>query len=300
MDKIRIDSRPDLSGGRLVLAFTGWMDGGEVSTGTVKGLIDEFGAEPFAEVDPEGFYVCSFPGDPQTSALVRPHIKVRDGLVESVELPSSRFYCAEDRKLAFFVGKEPHLNWRQFADCVLEFAAELGIESMYFVGSFTGSVPHTREPRLHLLVSHESLKEPLLRFGFRPTNYEGPGSFMTYFNTRASERDLSMVNIVAEIPAYLGGTNPSSIEAVTRRLAAMLEIEVDLSRLRQASNKWEATVSEAIGEEAEMAEHIRELEKQYDDDLLESTSKDGLVPGLDGFLTREEELPEASDEPGEV
>jgi len=281
MNKIKIDSRPDLSDGRLVLAFSGWMDGGEVSTGTVTGLIDELGAEAFAEIDPEGFYVCSFPGDPETAALVRPHIKVRDGLVESVELPSSRFYCAEDRKLALFVGKEPHLNWREFADCVLEFAVELGIGSIYFVGSFAGSVPHTREPRLHLLVSDPSLKEPLLRFGLRLTNYEGPGSFMTYFNTRASERGLSMANIAAEIPAYLGGANPSSIEAVTRRLASMLEVEIDLSRLRQASNQWEAKVSEAIDGESEMSEHIRELEKQYDDDLLESMSKDSLVPGLD-------------------
>ena len=281
MNKIRIDSRPDLSDGRLVLAFTGWMDGGEVSTGTVTGLIDELGARAFAEIDPEGFYVCSFPGDPETTALVRPHIKVRDGLVESVELPSSRFYCAEDRKLALFVGKEPHLNWRQFADCVLEFAVELGIASIYFVGSFAGSVPHTREPRLHLLVSHPSLREPLLRFGLRPTNYEGPGSFMTYFNTRASERELAMANIAVEIPAYLGGRNPFSIEAVTRRLASMLEIEVDLSRLRQASNQWEAKVSEAIDGESEMSGHIRELEKQYDDDLLDSMSKENLVPGLD-------------------
>ena len=38
---------------------------------------------------------------------------------------------------------------------------------------------------------------------------------------------------------------------------------------------------EAIEGESEMSEHIRSLEKQYDDDLLESMSKDSLVPGLD-------------------
>ncbi len=284
MEKVKIDFRPDLVEGRLILAFTGWMDGGEVSTGTVKGLIEELAAEPFAEIDPEGFYVCSFPGDPETTSLVRPHIKVRDGLVEAVELPKNQFFAAEDRKLALFVGKEPHLNWREFADCVLEFAVDLGITSFYFVGSFAGSIPHTREPRLHLLVSDPKLKEPLLRFGLRPTNYEGPGSFMTYFNTRASERGLSMANIAAEIPSYLGGVNPSSIEAVTRRLAGMLEIEVDLARLRQASHQWEAQVSEAIESQTEIADHIRDLESQYDDDLLESSSEDSVVPGIDDFL----------------
>ena len=40
-----------------VLAFSGWMDGGDVSTGTVRRLVDLLGAKPFADIDP-----CGFPG----------------------------------------------------------------------------------------------------------------------------------------------------------------------------------------------------------------------------------------------
>ncbi len=275
-DKLTINSRPDLKGGRMLLAFTGWMDGGDVSTGTVQGLVDEFSAEPVAEIQSDGFYICSFPGSMELTALFRPHIQIEDGIVKKFETSRNRFYANEQRKIAFFVGKEPNLNWREFSQCVFDFASELGISSIYFVGSFAGSVPHTREPRLHVSVSNPRLREKLKRYDLRPTNYEGPGSFMTYLTTLATERGVEMANIVAEIPAYLQGANPSSIEAVTRRLAAILELEVDLSKLRCASNAWESQVSEAIREDSDMTETIRKLEEQYDDDLLDSEAGFGL------------------------
>ena len=39
-DALRMDDVPRLEGGTLVLAFNGWMDGGDVSTGTVRRLVE--------------------------------------------------------------------------------------------------------------------------------------------------------------------------------------------------------------------------------------------------------------------
>ena len=72
---------PELDNATLVLALSGWMDGGEVSTGTVKRLVDLLQAEPLAEIDPDPFYLYSFPGSMEVAALFRPHIKIEDGLV---------------------------------------------------------------------------------------------------------------------------------------------------------------------------------------------------------------------------
>ena len=44
-DKLHIYSRPNVQGARLLLGFTGWMDSGEVSTGTVEGFIQKLGAK---------------------------------------------------------------------------------------------------------------------------------------------------------------------------------------------------------------------------------------------------------------
>ena len=51
-DKLKIYKRPKLRNPRLLLGLSGWMDGGEVSTGTMKCLIDKLGAVRFAEIVP--------------------------------------------------------------------------------------------------------------------------------------------------------------------------------------------------------------------------------------------------------
>ncbi|NIP85628.1 MAG: hypothetical protein GTO03_08720, partial [Planctomycetales bacterium] len=101
------------------------------------------------------------------------------------------------------------------------------------------------------------------------SGYEGPGSFTSYLMTRAQPEGLEMASLVAEIPGYLQGANPSSIEAVTRRLAKILQLPLDLDSLRSASTKWELEVSSAIEENEELAEKVRELEDMYDNDLLD-------------------------------
>src|SRR5205807_9246742 len=122
-------------------------------------------------------------------------------------------------RLILFLGKEPNLHWRAFGDAVLELARQVGIRRMLFVGSFGGSVPHTREPRLFVTCSDARLLAEMEQYGLRRTGYKGPGSFSSYLLTRAPAAGLEMTSLVAEIPGYLQGRNPMSIEAVTRRLA---------------------------------------------------------------------------------
>lgn len=261
--------RPQLKDGTLVLAFSGWMDGGDVSTGTVERLIDLLDAKPIAEIDGELFYIYSFPAPMELASLFRPHIEIDDGVVKSFELPSNIFYCHADANLVLFVGKEPNMNWRLFGRCIFKLAEEIGIKRILFVGSFGGAVPHTREPRLYVTCSDATLLPTMEKFGVRRTEYKGPGSFTTYLLTQAPDSGVEMTSLVAEIPGYLQGPNPTSIEAVTRRLAKILQLPLELDELRLASTTWELQVSGAIDEDEDLAEKVRHLEEEYDNDLLE-------------------------------
>jgi proteasome assembly chaperone (PAC2) family protein len=107
------------------------------------------------------------------------------------------------------------------------------------------------------------------RYGVRPTVYEGPGSFTSHLLTRAPSAGLEMISLVAEIPGYLQGRNPMSIEAVTRRLAKILQLPLDLGALRTESTEWELEVSRVIGKDKDMAKTVRRLEEAYDNELLE-------------------------------
>jgi proteasome assembly chaperone (PAC2) family protein len=260
---------PPLDNATLVLAFSGWMDGGDVSTGTVNRLVEQLGASPAAQIDDEGFYILSFPGAMEITALFRPRIEIRDGLVRSLDMPTNIFYAAPEQNLLLFTGKEPNTNWGRFADLLLEAVRLANVTRLIFIGSFGGSVPHTREPRLYGTVSHHTLKPVLKKYGIRPSTYDGPASFASYLMAVAAKRKLPMISLVAEIPSYVEGANPPSIAAVARRLSAILGIQVTLAELRGESDEWETRVTAAVAKDADLAQQIRKLEEEYDDDLIQ-------------------------------
>ena len=264
---------PQLERATLVLAFSGWMDGGDVSTGTVERLVHLLAAKPIAEIDPEPFYLYNVPGPMEIVTLFRPHVEIEDGHIKSIRMPENVFYVHPPANLVLFVGKEPNLRWRAFGECVLEFARQLGVARILFVGSFGGSVPHTREPRLFITCSDPQLLPEMEKYGLRRTAYSGPGSFTSYLMMQAQPVGVQMVSLVAEIPSYLQGTNPLSIEAVTRRLAKILKLPLDLASLRAASTEWELNVSNAIEQNEDLAQLVRRLEDEYDNQLLEQADE---------------------------
>jgi proteasome assembly chaperone (PAC2) family protein len=145
----------------------------------------------------------------------------------------------------------------------------MDIKRFIFIGSFGGSIPHTREPRLFASISHLHLKPLLQKHGFRFSDYEGPSSLASMLLSQCPDRGVEMMTLVAEIPGYLNGANPLSIEAVTRRLASIMNLQVDLDALRRASDEWEVQITQAVEKDAELAETVKKLEDQYDNELIE-------------------------------
>jgi len=260
---------PKLKDATLLLALSGWMDGGEVSTGTVKQVMGRREVKRIALIEPDEFYIYNFPGSMEVASLFRPHVKYEDGIVTEFEPPANVFWADEAANLVFFVGKEPNLKWPTFADCLFTLAKQVGVSRIVFIGSFGGSVPHTRQPRLFGSVSHDHLKAELSKYGVKFSDYEGPGSFASMLLHEAKKHDVEMLSFVAEIPGYLEGMNPLSIEALSKRLAHMLNQQIDLTELRAAGFDWESRVSKAVAKDDDLAETIRKLEEEYDNELIE-------------------------------
>jgi len=273
-NNLNILEKPTFKSPRMLLGFSGWMDGGEVSTGTVEGLVESLNARKFASIDHEGFYIYNFPGSMELAALFRPHSKIENARIENLEFPANYFFACEKNDLILFLGKEPNLHWRRFAECIFTLCNEFSVKMIYFIGSVAGLVPHTREPRILCSLSDPGLMETFHGYGVKFANYEGPASFVTYLTTTAPAHNLRMASLVATIPAYVQGNNPKAIEAVTRRLASMLGLHVELDRLRSVSDEFERKLSELIQDQPELAETISKLEESYDDELFESEMAD--------------------------
>jgi proteasome assembly chaperone (PAC2) family protein len=259
---------PELKDGTMLLALAGWMDGGLVSTGTVRSIMEGRPVREVARIDPDPFYIYNFPGSMEIAAIFRPNVKYEQGMITDLETPENVFHVDRAANLVFFLGQEPNLCWQAFADAIFTMARDMGVTRILFMGSFGGTVPHTREPRMFGSVSQDSLRPMLREHGVRLSDYEGPSGFSTLLLAQAPRHGIEMLSIVAEIPGYLQGLNPLSIEAVTRRIAGLLNLSADFNRLRAASNEWEAEVTEAVAADDKLAATVRKLEEQYDNELI--------------------------------
>ena len=102
------------------------------------------------------------------------------------------------------------------------------------------------------------------------SNYEGPASIVSYLTKLAQEKAIKMATLVAEIPAYVQGRNPKCIEAVVRRLAHLLAIEIDVEDLRRVSDELERKLDKVVQDRPELAQHIRMLEENYDAEVFDT------------------------------
>ncbi|MBN1844391.1 MAG: PAC2 family protein [Sedimentisphaerales bacterium] len=271
---LQIVARPPLVNPRMVLGFSGWMDGADISTGSLGYLIEQTDARRLAQIAPDEFYIYNFPGSMEFSALFRPSVDLEDGLIRNLAEPTNIFFYDADNQLILFVGKEPNLNWHSYADCILGLAEQFACREIYFLGSFAGLVPHTREPRFSGSVSDETLKLALARYNIGLAQYSGPAGISTYLTRAAGTRGLHMLNLVAEIPAYVQGRNPRCIEAMLKRLAALLDIHVNLDDLRRQGDALEKKLDKVIEDRPELLEHIKKLEENYDKEVFDENLGD--------------------------
>ena len=273
-DQLKLHRDVRLDGGCMILSFNGWMDGGDVSTGTVDHLISELEAQHLAQIEPDDFYIYNFPASTEDVTLHRPHGRIEAGLVQAFRPPSNNFYCDEASGLVLFSGQEPNLRWREYAECIFELARRVGVTSIWFVGSVVGPVPHTREPRLFAAASAEYVKPQLESYGLSFTDYEGPVSIVTYLLSRADQQNLRMATLVAEIPRYVQGRNPRCIVAVLRKLSAIVGITLDLDQTGRLIGEWEKRINQAVLQQENLAGYIAKLEEDYDNEIFDTQMGD--------------------------
>lgn len=271
---LELDEAPQLGGGAMLMGFSGWMDGAEVSTGAIQYIGSTLNAQPIGRLRAEDLYILNVPGSMEITSLFRPPAKIEAGLVKSLEMPRNEFHAAEQAGLLLFRGKEPNVGWEKFADAIIEATQRCAVQDLYFIGSVGSVLPHTREPIFWSTMTSEWLREKLMTHGITPTNYEGPASFATYLSTRARDAKLNMATIVAGIPSYIEGRNPRCIEAMVGKLKEILDLKIDLAPLHTQSKQFLQGVQLAMSKNQKLADRIHQLEQMYDKETRDDADKE--------------------------
>lgn len=274
MSEITYFHEPKLRKSTLIMGFSGWMDGGDVSTGGMEYLKLKLGAVPFASLNEDGFYILNFPGSMEYAALFRPFVKMEDGVIQSFDYPKNVFSVDTARELILLEGQEPNINWSRYADSLFDLCRKFNVETILFIGSVTGIIPHTREARVTCSISNETLRKLMDKKGFHFSNYEGPSSFVIYLLDRCGQMGIDMISLVAEVPAYVQGYNPRSIETSVRCISAILGLQLDCEDLRVLGDEFEKRVTELVAKEPELLERVQQIEEIYDNEVFDSEMGD--------------------------
>jgi proteasome assembly chaperone (PAC2) family protein len=283
-EELRIDRRPELTRPVLIAAFRGWNDGAQAATLAAGFLAKTWGAERFAELDPEDFF------DFQAT---RPHVSLEEGLTRRIDWPETAFYHARpdglDRDVVLLLGIEPNLRWRTFSELLIGLAAELGVELMITLGALLADVPHTRPAPVTGSATDDELVE---RLGLSASRYEGPTGIVGVLHDACRQAEIPSASLWAAVPHYVSLTpSPRGALALCERLGSLIGVEVDADELEEAARSYEEQVSEAVASDEETAAYVEELERRSDqlEETTELPSGDALAAELTRFLREREQ-----------
>jgi predicted ATP-grasp superfamily ATP-dependent carboligase len=109
------------------------------------------------------------------------------------------------------------------------------------------------------------LAERLAELNFVASRYEGPTGIIGAIHDACRREGLPSASLWASVSHYLGTTvNPKAAAALQRSVNALLDLDVDLQGLDQATARFEVEVAKAISANAELGAYIQELERRYD------------------------------------
>jgi proteasome assembly chaperone (PAC2) family protein len=293
MSELNVSFRPQLQRPVLVAAFRGWNDGGQGATLAAGYLAKQWEAEQFASIDPEQFYDFQ---------AMRPQVSLEEGMTRKLEWPENTFFHAHvpgsDRDAVILLGTEPNLRWKTFAGLVLGLVQELGVERTVTFGSLLADVPHTRPAPVTAAATDESLMQEL---GLEPSRYEGPTGIVGVLLDACRGAGISSLSLWAAVPHYVSlAPSPRAALALVRRFGELMQVDVDVDELEQASDEYSEQVSEAVSADADTAAYVEELERRVDMLSAEEhlPSGDTLAAELTRFL-REREEQDGADEGAE-
>jgi proteasome assembly chaperone (PAC2) family protein len=270
---------PDLRRPIILAAFTGWNDAGQAATFALSALRTLWSARRFAGIDPEEFFDF-------TSS--RPTISLTPEGQRSLEWPPNEFYAHRvedgDRDVVLFIGTEPQLKWRTFCSVVDRIAEQVDASALVTIGALLADVPHTVEPRVTGFTTTPGRTPDLETLDVTTSTYEGPTGIIGALHDSWRKLDRPAISLWGNVPHYISASpNPHVALALLRRALAVLRLDVPLDGLERRARAFQAQIDEALQENPEAMEYVRQLEEHFASENPVATAPE-LIEELEKYL----------------
>lgn len=267
----------DVDGPVLLVAFGGWNDAGDSATTAIEYLAEQWGATTFADIDPEVFYDFT---------VTRPEVRVDFDGIRRIDWPKNEFRSAhatpQNVDVILLSGIEPQLKWRTFCEHVIGVAVATNARMVVTLGALLAEVPHSRPVSVFGATYDEASTEAL---DLLPSRYEGPTGITGVLHNACSEAGIRSAALWAAVPTYVPSSpSPKAALALIDRAARLLEVTIDTTELKFATDAYEHQVSLLVAEDEETTEYVAHLERRYDEEPDQFTDGESLVDEVERFL----------------
>jgi proteasome assembly chaperone (PAC2) family protein len=271
-EHVRWLAEPTLDRPVLIAGFTGWNDAGDAASTALTAMIESWGADVLAEIDPESF---------TDFATVRPQVRLDEDRNRSIVWPTVGVWSASlpGTDVILLLGPEPALRWRLFSEQITGIADRFGATMAISLGALLADVPHSRPVPLIGTASENSLIE---RFELQRSQYEGPTGIVGVLHDALHRAGLPTASLWAAVPGYAAQVpSPKAAMALVDRACSMIGTPPPLSRLASGAAEYDARVAALIGDDDDMVEYLSRLEQLADEN--EATDEDDLssAPPID-------------------
>ena len=258
---VRFDRKP--ADARFLIAGwrRQWSDGGNISGGLPRYLIEKLGAKKIGELGPEVSDLCYPFQVAGTHDTFRPLAAYQDGLPSKPMYRDNNFYDAGGG-LIIFRGQEPWFRVDIFAEAFCKAIVELGVKQTAAVEGVNGPVPPEKERRITCVYSKADMRENLEKFGMQFSSYGSDGrrgptiamALVTLAHYDHPELEVFRIGAMAPMFPFVTSNNEQiginrdhrSFYDIMRRLKAMFNLELDLSELRDRGDKESNELKERL------------------------------------------------------
>jgi proteasome assembly chaperone (PAC2) family protein len=279
----------DLAGQHLrepyvVAGFGGWINAGSASTAALEHLIDEFSARKVVEFEPELFY--EFSDTRPTTSLNAEGERIHTW-------PRAEIYVARTeagvRDLVLFVGPEPNLRWRAFAEALIEGFQQLGATALLTLGAILAPVHHRAAVQMRGWGTNSQFRAALRQRRISMSRYEGPTGIATVLHALASERGLPGAGLTASTPSYVPGmVHPWTAAALLRVVVDLSGVPMPLAALDRAGAALADQIDEFLAQRPSLRERIDALREDEPEDVPNLSPRASPEPEAGGELPSSE------------
>jgi proteasome assembly chaperone (PAC2) family protein len=268
-DSLIFQDTPDLVHPYILIGYRGWLNAGEMATGSIDFLRLKLNARKFASIDSRQFYIWQVPGF-DSAQVMRPNAHVEGGLIKSLDEPANEFFfwkSGAENDLILFSGYEPNLAWPAYTSAILSIAKRYNACRIYVLGGVFDQVPHTREINVYAVLSRPEMKSEFQSFPL--LNYAGPSSFSTLLVHHAGREGMEAASIVARVPPYIHTYNAKIGYDFLKKVFALTSLNIDLSDLKKSGDTVNKLLENDFRQNMNALAQLRQLEQMYDASLLQ-------------------------------